>query len=459
MARNNLITVRTGSKAGIKAIVDNITNPTAVGYNNSQILGEPFLATDSKELFIGNGGGSPKVISPGVCVEDFDTLTPQNRANLYVYAYDTSLAADAPRSKKIALSELLTLVSNNSGDTCKVKIGLDTDTSGFLDAKTFGTNGVAIATSGTTNKMLNFQVVPDGATLSVSSSGIKVATGGITLNELATGIDASSKSLISKGSRETFINATAPTPTSGYAALYDAGTAAINILWSSDKIKKELDKIALGMNWVSITFAEEGIPGTHLPTNEIANVTRNAIYMDNPGISSYGEPIPVALNSLLYIYNAAVPTYNSANWVAITKNSGTALVNGPLGATTIGELFDKIFVTDKQNIFVVSKDFSSTDTGESVANMYYGIRDGNLGTSILALTELGNPEVGAGNALNYSAETNRMNVTVLANHGLGGGQTTVGGDVGGLYVKLTTNGGLAVNSDGIYITSVIGGTV
>ena len=111
MARNNLITVRTGSKAGIKAIVNNITDPTAVGYNNSQILGEPFLATDSKELFIGNGGGSPKVISPGVCVEDFDTLTPQNRANLYVYAYDTSLAADAPRSKKVALSDLNALES------------------------------------------------------------------------------------------------------------------------------------------------------------------------------------------------------------------------------------------------------------------------------------------------------------------------------------------------------------
>lgn len=437
MARNNLITVRTGSKAGIKAIVDNITAPTAVGYNNSQILGEPFLATDSKELFIGNGGGSPKVISPGVCVEDFDTLTPQNRANLYVYAYDTSLAADAPRSKKIALSELLTLVSNNSGDTCKVKIGLDTDTSGFLDAKTFGTNGVAISTSGTTNKMLNFQVVPDGATLSVSSSGIKVATGGITLNELATGIDASSKSFTSKSTKELYINSSAPTLTANYAGLYDNGGPASNILWSSQKITDRITSAIQGMSWVNIDYCNFGAPNSAIAGEGFVNYGGTAA-----ADGSYYLQIPATINN-------GMPGTGSNAATLFKKTSGT------WSATTTGDAkYDLLFssATVAEKVIIVSVDMTSDVSNTSDAyiktGLYFKFPVTENTSKFISWFQL-LPAYGVG--LSYTENNNTLAVLVEDKKGLYVG-------VNGLRVTLST--GLAFDGSGnIIVTDVTGGTV
>ena len=437
MARNNLITVRTGSKAGIKAIVDNITDQNAVGYNNSQILGEPFLATDSKELFIGNGGGSPKVISPGVCVENFDTLTPQNRANLYVYAYDTSLAADAPRSKKIALSELLTLVSNNSGDTCKVKIGLDTDTSGYLDAKTFGTNGIAISTSGTTNKMLNFQVVPDGATLSVSSSGIKVATGGITLNELFTGIDASSKSFTSKSTKELYINSSAPTLTANYAGLYDNGGPASNILWSSQKITDRITSAIQGMSWVNIDYCNFGAPNSAIEGEGFVNYGGTAA-----ADGSYYLQIPATINN-------GMPGTGSNAATLFKKTSGT------WSATTTGDakydlLFSSATVTEK--VIIVSVDMTSDVSNTSDAYIRTGLYfkfpvTANTSKFISWFQLL--PAYGVG--LSYTENNNTLAVLVEDKKGLYVG-------VSGLKVTLST--GLAFDGSGnIIVTGVTGGTV
>ena len=435
MARNNLITVRTGSKAAIKAIVDNITDPTAVGYNNSQILGEPFLATDSKELFIGNGGGSPKVISPGVCVEDFDTLTPQNRANLYVYAYDTSLAADAPRSKKIALSELLTLVSNNSGDTCKVKIGLDTDTSGFLDAKTFGTNGVAIATSGTTNKMLNFQVVPDGATLSVSSSGVKVAPGGITLNELATGIDASSKSFTSKSTKELYINSSAPTLTANYAGLYDNGGPASNILWSSQKITDRITSAIQGMSWINIEYCNYGLPTSSNAGEGFVNYGGGT-----PANGTYYLQIPALIN------NGMPGTGNKAATL-FKKASGT------WSATTTGdEKYDLLFgsSTVAEKVIIVSVDMTSdpnTSDAFIKTGLYFKFPVTADTSQFIPWFQL-LPAYGVG--LEYSNTTNILAVKVCSGNALSVG-------VEGLQVNVGT--GLAIYSNSIIIESVTGGTV
>lgn len=436
MARNNLITVRTGSKAGIKAIVDNITDPTAVGYNNSQILGEPFLATDSKELFIGNGGGSPKVISPGVCVEDFDTLTPQNRATLYVYAYDTSLAADAPRSKKIALSELLTLVSNNSGDTCKVKIGLDTDTSGFLDAKTFGTNGVAISTSGTTNKMLNFQVVPDGATLSVSSSGIKVATGGITLNELATGIDASSKSFTSKSTKELYINSSAPTLTTNYAGLYDNGGPASNILWSSQKITDRITSAIQGMSWVNIDYCNFGAPNSAIAGEGFVNYGGTAA-----ADGSYYLQIPATINN-------GMPGTGSNAATLFKKTSGT------WSATTTGnEKYDLLFgsATVAEKVIIVSVDMTSDASNTSDAflktGLYFKFPVTASTSKFISWFQL-LPVYGPN--LVYGDTTNVLDVNIRSGYGISGGVT-------GLQVNVGT--GLSIVANNIIVSSVTGGTV
>ena len=437
MARNNLITVRTGSKAGIKAIVDNITDQNAVGYNNSQILGEPFLATDSKELFIGNGGGSPKVISPGVCVEDFDTLTPQNRANLYVYAYDTSLAADAPRSKKIALSELLTLVSNNSGDTCKVKIDLDTDTSGYLDDKTFGTNGVAISTSGTTNKMLNFQVVPDGATLSVSSSGIKVATGGITLNELATGIDASSKSFTSKSTKELYINSSAPTLTANYAGLYDNGGPASNILWSSQKITDRITSAIQGMSWVNIDYCNFGAPNSAIAGEGFVNYGGTAA-----ADGSYYLQIPATINN-------GMPGTGSNAATLFKKTSGT------WSATTTGDAkYDLLFssATVAEKVIIVSVDMTSDVSNTSDAyiktGLYFKFPVTENTSKFISWFQL-LPAYGVG--LSYTENNNTLAVLVEDKKGLYVG-------VNGLRVTLST--GLAFDGAGnIIVTDVTGGTV
>ena len=437
MARNNLITVRTGSKAGIKAIVDNITDQNAVGYNNSQILGEPFLATDSKELFIGNGGGSPKVISPGVCVEDFDTLTPQNRANLYVYAYDTSLAADAPRSKKIALSELLTLVSNNSGDTCKVKIDLDTDTSGYLDDKTFGTNGIAISTSGTTNKMLNFQVVPDGATLSVSSSGIKVATGGITLNELATGIDASSKSFTSKSTKELYINSSAPTLTANYAGLYDNGGPASNILWSSQKITDRITSAIQGMSWVNIDYCNFGAPNSAIAGEGFVNYGGTAA-----ADGSYYLQIPATINN-------GMPGTGSNAATLFKKTSGT------WSATTTGDAkYDLLFssATVAEKVIIVSVDMTSDVSNTSDAyiktGLYFKFPVTENTSKFISWFQL-LPAYGVG--LSYTENNNTLAVLVEDKKGLYVG-------VNGLRVTLST--GLAFDGSGnIIVTDVTGGTV
>ena len=438
MARNNLITVRTGSKAAIKAIVHNITDPTAVGYNNSQILGEPFLATDSKELFIGNGGGSPKVISPGVCVEDFDTLTPQNRATLYVYAYDTSLAADAPRSKKIALSELLTLVSNNSGDTCKVKIGLDTDTSGFLDAKTFGTNGVAISTSGTTNKMLNFQVVPDGATLSVSSSGIKVATGGIALNELATGIDASSKSFTSKSTKELYINSsTAPTLSTNYAGLYDSGGPASNILWSSQKITDRITSAIQGMSWVNIDYCNLGAPNSATAGEGFVNYGGTAA-----ADGSYYLQIPATINN-------GMPGTGSNAATLFKKTSGT------WSATTTGDAkYDLLFssATVAEKVIIVSVDMTSDVSNTSDAyiktGLYFKFPVTENTSKFISWFQL-LPAYGVG--LSYTENNNTLAVLVEDKKGL---------YVGASGLKVTLSTGLAFDGSGnIIVTDVTGGTV
>lgn len=436
MARNNLITVRTGSKAGIKAIVDNITDPTGVGYNNSQILGEPFLATDSKELFIGNGGGSPKVISPGVCVEDFDTLTPQNRATLYVYAYDTSLAADAPRSKKIALSELLTLVSNNSGDTCKVKIGLDTDTSGFLDAKTFGTNGVAISTSGTTNKMLNFQVVPNGATLSVSSSGIKVATGGITLNELATGIDASSKSFTSKSTKELYINSSAPTLTANYAGLYDNGGPASNILWSSQKITDRITSAIQGMSWVNIDYCNYGLPNSSTAGEGFVNyggttAADGTYYLQIPALVNNGMPGTGSNSATLF-------KKSSGTWSAVT--TGDATYDAIFGSNTVSE-----------KVIIVSVDMTSDSNNLSDAyiktGLYFKFPINASTSKYLSWFQL-LPVYD--NSLNYTDTTNVLGVRLRSGYGITSGSE-------GLQVNV--GGGLFIAGGTIQIASVTGGTV
>ena len=440
MARNNLITVRTGSKAGIKAIVDNITDPTGVGYNNSQILGEPFLATDSKELFIGNGGGSPKVISPGVCVEDFDTLTPQNRATLYVYAYDTSLAADAPRSKKIALSELLTLVSNNSGDTCKVKIGLDTDTSGFLDAKTFGTNGVAISTSGTTNKMLNFQVVPDGATLSVSSSGIKVATGGIALNELATGIDASSKSFTSKSTKELYINSSAPTLTANYAGLYDNGGPASNILWSSQKITDRITSAIQGMSWVNIDYCNFGAPNSAIAGEGFVNyggtvAANGTYYLQIPAYSVNG--LPGTGSNATMLWKKA-----SGSWTAVT--TGDAIYDLLFGTAVVGE-----------KVIIVSIDMTadSTNVSDSMVKtgLYFKFPVSGTTSKLLSWFQL--LPIYDTNSLTYNNANNVLGVNVRSGTGVGGLYAGVNG------LEVIVGGGLFIAGNTIQIGSVIGGTV
>lgn len=438
MARNNLITARTGSKSAIKGISTNITDPNQAGYNDSQILGEPFFATDAKELYIGNGGGSPKTIAAAVCVDDFDVVTPEDRATLFVYGYDTSLAADAVRSKKIALNSLLSLVNANSGDTCEVKISSATDTKGYLYNKVAGTNGVAISKSGAANnETLNFNVLPDGSTLAVSSSGLKVATSGITANEIGNNVDATSKSLIAKGSRETFINATAPTITSGYAALYDNGGPSQSILWSSQKITDRIAAAIQGMSWINVDYCNYGLPSSSTVGEGFVNYGGAT-----PADGTYYLQVPATINN-------GMPGTGNNVATLFKKASGT------WSATTTGdEKYDLLFssATVAEKVIIVSVDMTSDSSNASDAyiktGLYFKFPVTASTSKFISWFQL-LPSYGVG--LNYTENNNTLAVLVEDKKGLYVGSS-------GLKVVLST--GLAFDGAGnIIITSVTGGTV
>ena len=462
MARNNLISFRQGTKVAV----------TAVNTAEQAVSGEPFYATDSKEVFIGIGSDNTtgydtdlngkKVIPAGVAVDllgDAGTIT----GGLYVYLYNPSLGINSPGGKKATLTELASFIgAANGNDTKKVLLSGTDQTEGYITDKVMPGAGLVASSGGTaTNQTLQFSVQLNTNGGLENNSGIGIKTNGITAGMLSTNIDASAKSFKAASSNSVKMGETSAE--SGYAFLNDGAGPLSTVLWSSAQIKKAIDAQATGMVWTSIQLCVKGL--NNLPVAEQVSDMGGTLILNNPGIDGAGFPINGTVGTSVYVYNGT-GTYNINNWVSVSSSAnGTALVVPILGATTVGQLYNLIYQSGKQNFFVITRDYSTSDNGYT-PNMYSCIRTSDLAAGITTLSEFANPQVMAGNGLGYRSNTNSMSVVLWNNtygsgfSGLDGGEPAVNAteNVKALKIKLADTS-LVITTNGLAVNQIVGGTV